>query len=50
MTHFIVVWRRHGHFVQIMDPGIGRRWVSCAQLLAEAGNRGPREGVLLHAA
>ena len=25
-THFSVVWRRHGSFVQIMDPATGRRW------------------------
>lgn len=27
-THFVVVWRRHGHLVQLMDPATGRRWVS----------------------
>ena len=27
-THFIVSWRRHGGAIQIMDPAIGRRWVS----------------------
>jgi ABC-type bacteriocin/lantibiotic exporter with double-glycine peptidase domain len=26
-THFVVVWRRHGRFVQIMDPARGRRWL-----------------------
>ncbi|MCB0166258.1 MAG: ATP-binding cassette domain-containing protein [Anaerolineae bacterium] len=25
-THFVVVWRWHGPFVQIMDPLRGRRW------------------------
>ncbi|MGK3964591.1 ATP-binding cassette domain-containing protein [Sorangium sp. So ce118] len=25
--HFVVVWRRLGPFVQILDPGSGRRWV-----------------------
>lgn len=34
-THFIVVWRVHGSFVQIMDPGVGRRWISKAQLLRD---------------
>ncbi|MEZ4707690.1 MAG: ATP-binding cassette domain-containing protein [Caldilineaceae bacterium] len=24
--HFVVVWRTHGPFVQLMDPAIGRRW------------------------
>lgn len=26
LTHFVVVWRTHGRFVQVMDPGIGRTW------------------------
>jgi predicted double-glycine peptidase len=26
-THFVVVWRRHGRWLQIMDPAVGRRWV-----------------------
>jgi ABC-type bacteriocin/lantibiotic exporter with double-glycine peptidase domain len=26
-THFVVVWRRHGRWLQLMDPAIGRRWV-----------------------
>jgi ATP-binding cassette subfamily B protein len=36
VTHFVLVWRRHGPFVQVMDPGVGRRWLSTKQLLAEA--------------
>jgi predicted double-glycine peptidase len=32
-THFVVVWRRHGRFVQIMDPATGRRWPTCRQFL-----------------
>src|SRR5687767_4496314 len=32
VTHFIVVWRRHGPFVQIMDPAIGRRWLLASRL------------------
>lgn len=31
-THFIVLWRRIGQFVQIMDPGTGRRWVTIRDL------------------
>jgi ABC-type bacteriocin/lantibiotic exporter with double-glycine peptidase domain len=27
MAHFLVVWRRHGRFVQLMDPAKGRRWL-----------------------
>jgi len=26
LTHFVVVWRVHRFFVQIMDPGTGRAW------------------------
>lgn len=33
-THFVVVWRRHGRWLQVMDPAIGRRWVSQKQFLA----------------
>jgi ATP-binding cassette subfamily B protein len=35
-THFVVVWRRHGSFVQVMDPATGRKWVSGRRLLDEA--------------
>ena len=31
-THFLVLWRRLGPFVQVMDPGHGRRWVRAARL------------------
>lgn len=34
-THFVVIWKRHGRFVQVMDPGMGRRWMSCEELRAE---------------
>ncbi|MCI5119649.1 MAG: ATP-binding cassette domain-containing protein [Candidatus Electrothrix sp. AUS4] len=27
LTHFIIIWRVHGSWVQIMDPGTGRHWV-----------------------
>ena len=27
-SHFAVLWRRHGGYLQVMDPSIGRRWVS----------------------
>src|ERR1700682_5798501 len=33
VTHFVVAWRRHGRFVQLMDPGTGRRWPSCEHFL-----------------
>jgi ABC-type bacteriocin/lantibiotic exporter with double-glycine peptidase domain len=34
-THFVVVWRRHGNWLQIMDPAIGRRWVKLRSFEAE---------------
>ncbi len=34
-NHFVVLWRRHGRFVQIMDPATGRRWPLCDQFLNE---------------
>ena len=27
-THFVVVWARLGQWLQVMDPAVGRRWVS----------------------
>lgn len=35
LTHFVVAWRRHGSLLQVMDPAVGRRWVSCAQFERE---------------
>ena len=26
-THFVVIWRKHGTWLQVMDPAIGRRWI-----------------------
>jgi ABC-type bacteriocin/lantibiotic exporter with double-glycine peptidase domain len=34
-THFVVVWRRLGNYLQVMDPAIGRRWVSCQRFARE---------------
>ena len=34
-THFVVVWRLHGPFVQLMDPGTGRRWISAKRFFDE---------------
>jgi ABC-type bacteriocin/lantibiotic exporter with double-glycine peptidase domain len=34
-THFVVVWRRCGDWLQIMDPAAGRRWIRGARLLEE---------------
>jgi ABC-type bacteriocin/lantibiotic exporter with double-glycine peptidase domain len=32
-THFVVVWSRHGDWLQVMDPGLGRRWVKVSALV-----------------
>jgi ATP-binding cassette subfamily B protein len=32
-THFVVVWRRHRGLLQMMDPAIGRRWISTNRFL-----------------
>jgi len=34
--HFVVVWRRHGGFAQVMDPQVGRRWARWRELLDRA--------------
>ncbi len=34
-THFVVLWRRQGGLVQVMDPATGRRWPSQRRLLDE---------------
>ncbi|MBI1849401.1 MAG: ATP-binding cassette domain-containing protein [Planctomycetes bacterium] len=33
MAHFVVVWNRCGRFLQIVDPGTGRRWSRCEALV-----------------
>lgn len=35
ITHFVVVWRRHGALLQLMDPATGRRWVTCRRFLGD---------------
>ena len=35
LTHFVVVWRVLGPFVQVMDPARGRRWVRRASFLRD---------------
>ncbi|MEY4761376.1 MAG: hypothetical protein RLZZ200_1232, partial [Pseudomonadota bacterium] len=32
-THFVVVWRRIGAWLQVMDPAVGRRWVRASKFL-----------------
>jgi ATP-binding cassette subfamily B protein len=34
-AHFVLVWRRHGPLVQVMDPAVGRRWLMARHLLEE---------------
>ena len=34
-THFLVVWRRYGPWLQLMDPATGRRWVRAADFERE---------------
>lgn len=34
-THFVVVWRRLGGWLQLMDPAVGRRWVRGAEFAGE---------------
>lgn len=34
-THFLVAWRRHGRYMQLMDPATGRRWLSAKSFLEE---------------
>jgi len=34
-AHFIVAWRRHGPFVQVMDPARGRLWVTRQSFLEQ---------------
>ncbi len=35
LTHFVVVWRRHGPLVQVMDPSVGRRWMTVRELVGQ---------------
>ncbi|MCW1842521.1 ATP-binding cassette domain-containing protein [Prosthecomicrobium hirschii] len=34
-THFVVVWRRVGGWLQVMDPAVGRRWVPVDRFAGE---------------
>lgn len=35
LTHFVVVWRRHGRWLQVMDPATGRRFTAAKEFLSE---------------
>ncbi len=34
-NHFVVIWKRLGPWIQIMDPAVGRRWINCENLYKE---------------
>ena len=34
-THFVVIWRAWGHWIQVMDPATGRRWQTRKNVLDE---------------
>jgi len=34
-THFVVAWRLHGRFIQVMDPAVGRRWLTQKRFLSD---------------
>ncbi|HZS54077.1 MAG TPA: cysteine peptidase family C39 domain-containing protein [Bryobacteraceae bacterium] len=35
LTHFVVLWKKHGNLLQLMDPATGRRWTSASQFANE---------------
>src|SRR5947209_5132890 len=35
LMHFVVVWRAHGGWVQVMDPARGRRWARAETFLRD---------------
>lgn len=35
VTHFVIVWRRFGRFVEVMDPAVGRRWVTAPRFVSD---------------
>lgn len=35
LLHFVVVWRSFAGWVEVLDPGSGRRWTAARRLLAE---------------
>src|SRR5688572_4334574 len=34
-AHFIILWRQIGRWVQVMDPAVGRRWITIEQFRTE---------------
>lgn len=45
LLHFVIVWRRVGRWLQIMDPGAGRRWTTCGRFAQDLH----RHGILVSA-
>ena len=35
ISHFVIVWSRHGRWLQVMDPATGRRWPTGKRFLSE---------------
>ena len=35
VTHFVVAWSRHGQWIQLMDPAVGRRWIRCDRFIEQ---------------
>src|SRR5581483_3347462 len=35
LTHFLVAWNRVSRWAQVMDPGIGRRWIPVDEFLGD---------------
>jgi ATP-binding cassette subfamily B protein len=35
LPHFVLAWRRHGPWLQVMDPAVGRRWVRGPEFLQQ---------------
>ncbi|MBV8732600.1 MAG: ATP-binding cassette domain-containing protein [Acidobacteriia bacterium] len=35
LTHFVVLWRKHGALLQLMDPATGRRWTTARRFLQD---------------
>jgi ATP-binding cassette subfamily B protein len=42
LTHFVLLWRQHGGFVQVMDPAGGRRWLRHRRFLSDLFVHGVR--------
>ena len=38
LTHFVVAWSQYGKWIQLMDPGVGRRWVLKEQFIEDIFN------------